>query len=75
LIGDVVFIFFIIIIFAIVRRGVNMMELTILWVMLRRRSFAILTSVIGTKRFEMTGPLALETYTVSHVWGKNFVDE
>jgi hypothetical protein len=31
--------------------------------------------IVGTKGFEMTHPLALETYTASHIWRKDFVNE
>jgi hypothetical protein len=75
LIGDVVFFFFIIIVFTMVRRRVDVMEWTILWVMLRQRSFTIFAMIVRTERFEMTGSLALETYTASHVRGKDFVDK
>jgi hypothetical protein len=75
LIGDVIFVFFIVVVFTMVRRGIYMMEWTILRVMLRRWLFTVFATVIGTKGFEMTRPLALETYAASHIWRKDLVNE
>jgi hypothetical protein len=74
LIGDIVYIF-IIIIFTIIRRGVDMVEWTVLWVVLRQSSFTVFALVIRAERFEMASLLTLEADTLSHIRSENFVDE
>jgi hypothetical protein len=75
LIGDVVNVFFVVIVFAMVRRGVDMVEWTILWVVLGFGSFTVLAAIIGTERLEMAGLLTLVANASPHVRGKDFVDE
>jgi hypothetical protein len=75
LIGYIVFFFFFIIVFAMIRGRVNVMEWTILWVVLRHWSFTVFASIVRAERFEMTSPLALETYTRPHIWRKDFIDK
>jgi hypothetical protein len=75
LIRNVVDIFFVVVVFAMIGRGVDMVERTILWIMLGFRSFAVFAAVIRTERFVMTGSLALITNASSHVWGKDLVDK
>jgi hypothetical protein len=75
LIGNVVNVFFIVIVFAMVRRGVDVVEWTILRVVLGFGSFTVLAAIIGTKRFEMAGLLTLIANASPHVRGKDFVDE
>jgi hypothetical protein len=75
LIRDVVNVFFIIIIFAMVRRGVDVVEWTILQIMLGFGSFAVFAAIVRAKRFEMTSSLTLVTDASSHVQGKDLVDE
>jgi hypothetical protein len=67
LIRNVVDIFFVVVVFAMIGRGVDMVERTILWIMLGFRSFAVFAAVIRTERFVMTGSLALITNASSHV--------
>jgi hypothetical protein len=75
LIGNVVNVFFIVIVFAMVRRGVDVVERTILWVVLGFGSFTVLAAIIGTERFEMAGLLTLIANASPHVQGEDFVDK
>jgi hypothetical protein len=75
LIGDVVNIFFIIIVFAMIRRGVDVVEWTVLWIMLGFGSFTVFAAIVRAERFEMAGLLTLVADASSHVWGKDLVDE
>jgi hypothetical protein len=75
LIRNVVNIFFIVIVFAMVRRGVDVVEWTILRVVLGFGSFTVLAAVIRAERFEMASLLTLITNASPHVWRKDFVDE
>jgi hypothetical protein len=74
LIGNVVNVFFVVI-FAMIGRGVDMVEWAILRIMLGFRSFTVLAMVIRAERFEVAGLLALVADASSHVRGKDFVDE
>jgi hypothetical protein len=74
LIRDIVHIFFVIV-FAMVRRGVDMMEWTVLRIMLGFRSFTVFTLIIRAKGFKMAGSLTLVAYTSSHMRGKHLIDE
>jgi hypothetical protein len=75
LIGNVINVFFIIIVFTMIGRGVDVMEWTVLWIVLGLGSFAVLTAIIRTERFEMAGLLTLVADASSHVRGKDLVDE
>jgi hypothetical protein len=75
LIRNVVDAFFVIVVFAMIRRGVDVVERTVLWIMLGFGSFTILAAIIRTERFEMASLLALITDASSHVRGKDLVDE
>jgi hypothetical protein len=75
LIGNVVNVLFIVIVFAMVRRGVDVVEWTILRVVLGFGSFTVLAAVIGTERLEMASLLTLIANASPHVRGKDFVDE
>jgi hypothetical protein len=75
LIGNVVNVFFVVIVFAVVRRGVDMVEWAILWIVLGFGSFTVFAAVVGTERLEMAGLLTLIADTSSHVRGKDLVDE
>jgi hypothetical protein len=74
LIGDVINVF-IIIVFAMIRRGVDMVEWTVLWIVLGFRSFAVFAAIVRTKIFEMASSLTLIADASPHVWGKDFIDE
>jgi hypothetical protein len=75
LIRNVVNVFFIVIVFAMVRRGVDVVEWTILRVVLGFGSFTVFAAVIGTERFEMASLLTLIANASPHVWGKDFIDK
>jgi hypothetical protein len=75
LIRNVVNVFFIVIVLAMVRRGVYVVEWTILRVVLGFGSFTVLTAVIGTERFEMAGLLTLIADASPHMRRKDFIDE
>jgi hypothetical protein len=75
LIGDIIDIFFVIIVFAMIRRGVDIVKWTVFWIMLRFGSFAVLAAIVGAERLEMASSLTLVTDTSSHVWRKDLVDE
>jgi hypothetical protein len=75
LIGDVVYIFFIIIVFAIIRRGVDMVKWAVLRIVLGCSSFTVFASVIRAERFEMAGSLTLEAETSSHMRQEDSIDE
>jgi hypothetical protein len=75
LIGDIIDIFFIIIVFAMIGRGVNMVKWTVLWIMLRLGSFAVFAAIVGTERFEVACSLTLVADASSHVRGKDLVDK
>jgi hypothetical protein len=73
LIRDVIYIF--IIIFAMIRRGVDMMKWTIFWIMLWFGSFAVLAAIIGAEGFKMAGSLTLVANALSHMQEKDLVDK
>jgi hypothetical protein len=75
LIGNIVNVFFIVIVFAMVRRGVDMVEWAILWIVLGFGSFTVFAAVIGTERLEMAGLLTLIANASPHMGRKDFVDE
>jgi hypothetical protein len=75
LIRNVVDVFFIVIIFAMIRGRVDVVERAVLWIMLGFRSFAVLAAIIRTERFEMAGSLTLVADASSHMRGKDLVDE
>jgi hypothetical protein len=75
LIRNVVNVFFVVIVFAMIRRGVDVVEWTILRVVLGFGSFTVLAAIIGTERFEVAGLLTLIADSSSHVRGKDLVDE
>jgi hypothetical protein len=74
LIGNIIDIFFIII-FTMIRRGINVVERTVLRIMLWFGSFTVFTAVVRTEGFKMAGLLTLVADTSSHVRGKDLVDE
>jgi hypothetical protein len=74
LIGNVVNVFFVVV-FAMIRRGVDVMERTVLRIMLGFGSFTVFAAIIGTEGFKMAGLLTLIADTSSHVRGKDLVDE
>jgi hypothetical protein len=67
LIRNVVDVFFIVVVFTMIGRGVNMVERTVLWIMLGFGSFTVLTAIIRTERFEMASLLTLIADASSHV--------
>jgi hypothetical protein len=75
LIRNVINVLFVVIVFAVIRGGVDVVEWTILWVVLGFGSFTVLAAIIGTERFEMAGLLTLIADASSHVWGKDLVDK
>jgi hypothetical protein len=75
LIRDIINIFFVIIVFTVIKRGVDVVEWTVLWIMLGLRSFTVFAAIIGTEGFEMACSLTLVTDASSHVWGKDLIDE
>jgi hypothetical protein len=75
LIGDIVNVFFFIVIFAMIRRGVDVVKWTILWIMLGFGLFTIFTAIVRAERFEMASSLTLIADASSHVRGKDLVDE
>jgi hypothetical protein len=75
LIRNIVNVFFIVIVFTMIRRGVDVVEWTVFRVMLGFGSFAVLAAIIGTERLEMASLLTLIANASPHVWGKDFVDE
>jgi hypothetical protein len=74
LIWNVIYVFFVVV-FAMVRRGVDVVKWTVLQIMLGFRSFTVFTAIIRAKGFEMAGSLTLVAYALPHIWGKDFVDE
>jgi hypothetical protein len=75
LIRDVVNVFFVVIIFAMIGRGVDVVEWTVFRIMLGFRSFTIFAVVVRTEGFEMASLLTLVADASSHVRGKNLVDK
>jgi hypothetical protein len=75
LVRDVVNVFFFIIVFAMIRRGVDVMEWTVLWIVLGFGFLPIFAAVVRAERFEMAGSLTLVADASSHMQGKNLVDE
>jgi hypothetical protein len=75
LIGDIINIFFIIVVFAVIRRGINIVKWTVLWIMLGLRSFTVFAVIIGAERFEMASSLTLVADASSHVWWKDLINE
>jgi hypothetical protein len=75
LIGDIIYVFFVIIIFTVIRRGVDVVKWTVFWIVLRRGSFTVFVSVVGVERFELAGSLTLEADTSSHMHRENFVNK
>jgi hypothetical protein len=75
LIWDIVNIFFIVIVFVMIGRGVDMVEWAVLWIVLRFGTFTVLAVIIRTKRFEMASLLTLVADASSHVRGEDLVDE
>jgi hypothetical protein len=74
LIRNIVNVFFVVV-FAMIRRGVNVVERTVLRIMLGFGSFTVFAAIIGTERFKMAGLLTLIADASPHVRGKDFVDE
>jgi hypothetical protein len=74
LIGNIIDIFFVIV-FAMIRRGINVVERTVLRIMLWFGSFTVFTAVVRAEGFKMAGLLTLVADTSSHVGGKDLVDE
>jgi hypothetical protein len=75
LVRDVINIFFIIVVFAMIRRGVDMVEWAVLWIVLGFGSFAVFAAIIRAERLEMASSLTLVADALSHVWRKDLVDE
>jgi hypothetical protein len=75
LIRNVVNVFFIVVVFAMIRGGVDVVKWTVLRVVLGFGSFTVFAAIVGTERLEMAGLLALIANASPHVWGKDFVDE
>jgi hypothetical protein len=75
LIRDVVNVFFVVIIFAMIGRGVDVVERTVFWIMLGFGSFTIFAAVVRTEGFEVTGLLTLVADASSHVRGEDLVDK
>jgi hypothetical protein len=75
LIRNVVNVFIIIIIFTMIRRGVDMVEWTVFRIMLGFGSFKVLTAVVRTEGFKMAGLLTLVADASSHMQGKDLVDK
>jgi hypothetical protein len=74
LIRNVVNVFFVVV-FAMIRRRVDVMERTVLRIVLGFGSFTVFAAIIGTEGFKMAGLLTLIADTSSHVRGKDLVDE
>jgi hypothetical protein len=74
LIGDIVYIFFVIIIFTMIRRGVDVVKWAVLRIMLRCGFFTVFASVVRAKRFEMASSVTLEADTSSHMCRENSVN-
>jgi hypothetical protein len=75
LIRNIVNVFFIVIVFTMIGRGVDVVEWTVLWIMLGFGLFTVLAAIIRTEGFEMAGSLTLVADASSHVRGKDLVDE
>jgi hypothetical protein len=75
LIRNVVNVFFIIVVFAMIRRGVDVVEWAVFRVMLGFSLFTVFAAVVRTERFVMASSLTLITNASSHVRGEDFVDE
>jgi hypothetical protein len=74
LIGNIIDIFFIIV-FAMIRRGIDVVKWTILRIMLWFGSFTVLAAVVRAEGFKMASLLTLVADASSHVRGKDFVNE
>jgi hypothetical protein len=75
LIGNIVDIFFIIIVFAVIRRGVDVVKWTVLWIMLGFGSFTVFAVIVRAERFEMASLLTLVADASSHMCREDFIDE
>jgi hypothetical protein len=74
LIRNVINIFFVVV-FAMIRRGIDVVEWTVLRIMLGFGSFTVFAAVIRAEGFEMAGLLTLVADASSHVRGENLVDK
>jgi hypothetical protein len=74
LIRNIIDIFFVIV-FAMIRRGIDVVKRTILRIMLWFGSFTVLAAVIRTEGFKMAGLLTLVADASSHMRGKDLVDK
>jgi hypothetical protein len=74
LIRNVINVFFVVV-FAMIRRGIDMVERTILRIVLGFGSFTVFAAIIGAERLEVAGLLTLITNASPHMGGKDFVDE
>jgi hypothetical protein len=74
LVRNIVNIFFVVI-FAMIRRGIDVVEWTVLRIMLWFGSFTVFAAVVRTEGFEMAGLLTLVADASSHVRGEDLVDK
>jgi hypothetical protein len=68
-------VFFVIVVFTVIRRGVDVVKQAILWIMLGLGSFTVFAAIVGAERFKMASSLTLVANASSHMQGKDLVDE